>query len=538
MAIIQYPGTNFHDLNLDWVLEQVKNLLTEWGETRTDWENLLADNTEFKSTLESEWDSFHDYIISHIDEDVPAEVVAEIDRMASDGRLLAIITADPTGEGSVLSDAVGEWLSNNITPTTPAVDASLTVSGAAADSWTVGNDIRTLLDTAFYKYKEPGKNLFNKDTTNYISGVYIDSDGKAKTLSSWKAFVVPINNENSNVSFSTSSLRAVFCSVIPDITSISVGDTVAGYISGVADTQTTSIPASAKAVIISCSNSVVPYIQVEYGTQQTTYEAYYETTILNKNIMPIVRMVGTNEDYQTIQSAIDAANDGDIIFIRNGTYDEAVDAQSGNKFLTIVGESRDGVVVTHDFGDYLQPPLEIAKGFVKNISFIATGDTATNMGGSYAVHIDYSTEANSSLQFVNCRFNCRRKPAVGIGLRENFKLSFVDCVFESRYGNAFYCHEQQASNKTGQYIELINCSIYTYGAGYAMTIQETPEYTGNECTIRMQRTIVKNHNTPTGIIHATQYGTEPGLTGTGYLGTSCWTLDEMSALNSDSILNA
>ena len=146
MAIIQYPGTNFHDLNLDWVLEQVKNLLTEWGETRTDWENLLADNTEFKSTLENEWDNFHDYILAHVDEDVPTEVVAEIDRMASDGRLLGIITADPTGEGSALSDAVGGWISTHLhpEPTDVMIDDSLSVQGAAADAKATGDAIADL----------------------------------------------------------------------------------------------------------------------------------------------------------------------------------------------------------------------------------------------------------------------------------------------------------------------------------------------------------------------------------------------------------
>ena len=144
MAIIQYPGTNFHDLNLDWMLQQVKNLLTEWGETRTDWDNLLADNTEFKATLENEWDSFHDYILAHIDEDVPAEVVAEINRMAENGELLALITED-TGEGSALSDVVGQWLSTHLTPETEVViDDSLTIQGAAADAKTAGDAISEL----------------------------------------------------------------------------------------------------------------------------------------------------------------------------------------------------------------------------------------------------------------------------------------------------------------------------------------------------------------------------------------------------------
>lgn len=28
--MIEYPGTDFHDLNLDWLLEEMQNLRAEW----------------------------------------------------------------------------------------------------------------------------------------------------------------------------------------------------------------------------------------------------------------------------------------------------------------------------------------------------------------------------------------------------------------------------------------------------------------------------------------------------------------------------
>lgn len=31
----EYPGTNFHDLNLDWLLDQMKQLREEWDEFRS-----------------------------------------------------------------------------------------------------------------------------------------------------------------------------------------------------------------------------------------------------------------------------------------------------------------------------------------------------------------------------------------------------------------------------------------------------------------------------------------------------------------------
>jgi parallel beta-helix repeat protein len=48
------------------------------------------------------------------------------------------------------------------------------------------------------------------------------------------------------------------------------------------------------------------------------------------------------DDYLTIQEAINAANEGDTIFVRNGTYDEFLNVTKG---LTILGENVQGTIV-------------------------------------------------------------------------------------------------------------------------------------------------------------------------------------------------
>lgn len=51
--------------------------------------------------------------------------------------------------------------------------------------------------------------------------------------------------------------------------------------------------------------------------------------------------------YKTIQAAIDAANSGETILIRNGTYQENI-VIGADKSVTLAGESRDGVTIQFD----------------------------------------------------------------------------------------------------------------------------------------------------------------------------------------------
>ena len=58
MAFEKFPYSNFHDLNLDWIIEQVKQWAVEWAEVKAAYEQFdgdLTDITEHLSHLDSKY---------------------------------------------------------------------------------------------------------------------------------------------------------------------------------------------------------------------------------------------------------------------------------------------------------------------------------------------------------------------------------------------------------------------------------------------------------------------------------------------------
>lgn len=116
MGIFTFPGTNYHDLNLDWLLNQMKTCLAEW------------------ETVKGQFSSLQEYVANYFANlDVSEEISAKLDEMAASGELLAIAS-------SLIQSTTTSYLASVITnPDSPPLDRTLTQATAAAPADLVGD---------------------------------------------------------------------------------------------------------------------------------------------------------------------------------------------------------------------------------------------------------------------------------------------------------------------------------------------------------------------------------------------------------------
>ncbi len=94
-----------------------------------------------------------------------------------------------------------------------------------------------------------------------------------------------------------------------------------------------------------------------------------------KTAMP--KTITVPDDYPTIQAAVDNANAGDTVFIRNGIYNETIII---NKPLNLIGENPNNTIITRLKSDqtYLQPAIEVVLGNF-TISGLTVKDSQTGI---------------------------------------------------------------------------------------------------------------------------------------------------------------
>ena len=111
------------------------------NKTMEDVETLHDDVTNLHTAYEQLQNYVNVYFSSL---DVQEEINNKLNEMASNGELTSLISP-------LLPSLISEWLSKNITPTSPVIDKTLSISGAGADAKVTGE--RLLKDGISYSYQ-------------------------------------------------------------------------------------------------------------------------------------------------------------------------------------------------------------------------------------------------------------------------------------------------------------------------------------------------------------------------------------------------
>ena len=137
------------------------------NKTMEDVETLEGDVT----SLYTAYDELQAYVNTYFDGlDVQEEINNKLDDMATSGELTELLTP-------VIPDIVSEWLAENIGPTTPAIDKTLTIENAGADAKITGNirkAIASYNNADYCIWHEGGINGNTGEITETSERIYCD----------------------------------------------------------------------------------------------------------------------------------------------------------------------------------------------------------------------------------------------------------------------------------------------------------------------------------------------------------------------------
>lgn len=310
-------------------------------------------------------------------------------------------------------------------------------------------------------------------------------------------------------------------------------------------TGTFTTSASAKFIKVGTLKEVKDLLQIEEGSAGTGYEEFRYKFKYTSGSEPSPGGIGyihtvkqSGGDYSTISAAVAAASVGDIILVYPGTYQESI--KTYNKEIHIIGMDRDTTILTYHGRDYSNPPLEIARGSVENLTIRTTNTGTVGAHNAYCVHIDNDAEANGGLTFRNVRFENPVHQGVGIGLRAHFTLTFDQCIFITDDQAALYCHDWETSSsadKTGQKLVVRNCALINNSATHATIMLQSQELATDVAEALFIGNSVLNQNSNGENISMTLWSGRT-LTNNSYLGSSDWVRSPSSALNTEKKMNS
>lgn len=307
-------------------------------------------------------------------------------------------------------------------------------------------------------------------------------------------------------------------------------------------------------VISILTNKIGNSVLVEGSTKPQKYESAgkwalrdcVETLVSDttKSHVLVVDQSGAG-DYNNVTDAVSAAQDGAIIFVKNGVY-ENEKIEAFQKKIHLVGESKIGCVILNNTGNYATPPIEIGAGHLENLTFYAKKDSNTPSdtdGRSYAMHVESNTLYNNILEVRNCGFVSDFYPSVGMGMRGGCTVMFDNCDFslnETGGGtSAFYAHDADNDSYVGVSDLIIrNSRVINYRTQerYAIKLQ-SQEKIGAIVNLKMQNVKTQTYGTGNLPLETKNYYGGSSENTEDFEGLINWRLNKESYGNTASVFN-
>lgn len=188
LPLVYDDSLSYYEL-LNKVVDYLNNTIED-VELLNDNVNTLDENVR---NVYDAYDALQSYVNNYFDNlDVQEEINNKLDEMANNGTLSGLIEVIAT---PLIPNLVSGWLEKNIEPTTPVVDATLSISGAAADAKVTGD-----------KLSELKNDLSNSGVAQTVSNISLTVGGYINTSGN-----IAANNDFSYSDFiSSDNIQSVY----------------------------------------------------------------------------------------------------------------------------------------------------------------------------------------------------------------------------------------------------------------------------------------------------------------------------------------
>ena len=246
----------------------------------------------------------------------------------------------------------------------------------------------------------------------------------------------------------------------------------------------------------------------------------------------IVDKAGTG-DFTTLTECVKQAKDMSVIYVKNGLYENEI-VKAWRKTVFIIGESRDGVIITNSTGEYATPPIEMGTGLLRNLTIYAKdpgGVTPKNK--CYALHSESSVYNYFKFELDNCNIISDWRQSWGMGMRG----SMVYHAHNVNFDGGVYFHDNEHTDGTVQKIFFDNCNITREDNGAALILQDQ-QMPSADIDVRFNRCFVKSLQGSEIVFYKWDSSNNKVIHATGFADFPTWELNDFSWGNSEATLNA